>query len=198
VRSTLGRARRSLSLYLIYEAREVSESPFSVRRDLRLGVLHTVFVIDRDGVSCSVRIFVLSYHHWDFQLLQSLFGKWDTNVTAWNSSCLERTSRTRQYETYLVCFIIQAIFSVVQWEAAMMRSPSFSLLSSSMTTKNSPRAKASKASSIGSNLNASGAESFVLVEGLPSLAGFEVGDDRGPDITGPCLKSAMGAIGYYY
>ena len=31
--------------------------------------LRTVFVVDRNGVSGSVTILVLSYHHWDFQLL---------------------------------------------------------------------------------------------------------------------------------
>ena len=53
--------------------------------------------------------------------------------------------------TYLECLTSQAIFWVETALAAMMRSPSFSLLSSSITTRNSPRAKASIASSIGSN-----------------------------------------------
>ena len=73
----------------------------------------------------------------------------------------------------------------------MIRSPSFSLPSSSMTTRNSPLAKASKASSIESNLNLF-VWPFVPVEGLPFFAGFELEDDRGPDITSLCLKSAMG------
>ena len=55
--------------------------------------------------------------------------------------------------TDLVCLIIQAIFSVVQCAAEMMRSPSFSLFSSSMTTRNSPRLNASSASSINFNVS---------------------------------------------
>ena len=98
-------------------------------------------------------------------------------------------------KAYLVCFIIQAIFSVVQWEAAMIRSPSFSLPSSSMTTKNSPRAKASNASSIESKSKPF-ARPFALVERLAPFVGFRIEDDRGcePDMTGLCLKSATGAI----
>ena len=96
-----------------------------------------------------------------------------------------------QGRAYLVCFIIQAIFSVVQWEAAIIRSPSFSLPSSSMTTKNSPRAKACKASSMLSHLNST-VWPFVLVEVLPPLVDFDFdGDDRTPDAT---LKSATGAM----
>jgi hypothetical protein len=53
----------------------------------------------------------------------------------------------------LVCLIIQAIFSVVQRLAEMMRSPSFSRFSSSITTKNSPELNAVKASSMESNPN---------------------------------------------
>ena len=75
----------------------------------------------------------------------------------------------------------------------MIKSPSFSLLSSSMTTKNSPRAKASKASSIESNLNSS-VRPLGPVEELPLFAGFELEGDRGLDMTSLCLKSAMGAI----
>ena len=101
---------------------------------------------------------------------------------------------TGQSEAHLVCFIIQAIFSVVQWEAAMIRSPSFSLPSSSMTTKNSPRAKACKAPSMVSHLNSS-VWPFVLVEGLLPLGSFDFdGDDRTLDATGICLKSATGAM----
>ena len=49
----------------------------------------------------------------------------------------------------------QAIFCVETALAAMMRSPSFSLPSSSMTTMNSPRPNASMASSMESNAKAS-------------------------------------------
>ena len=56
-------------------------------------------------------------------------------------------------ETYLVCLIIHAIFCVEVALAATMRSPSFSLPSSSMTMRNSPRPKAAIASSMGSNAN---------------------------------------------
>jgi hypothetical protein len=52
---------------------------------------------------------------------------------------------------HLVCLIIQAIFSVVHWLAEIIRSPSFSLFSSSMTTRNSPAEKLVRASSIVSN-----------------------------------------------
>jgi len=55
--------------------------------------------------------------------------------------------------THLVCLIIQAIFSVVHCEADMIRSPSFSRFSSSITTRNSPAAKESKAASMVSNAN---------------------------------------------
>jgi hypothetical protein len=58
--------------------------------------------------------------------------------------------------TYLVQRIIQAIPSVVTFSAAQIKSPSFSLLSSSMTTTNSPRAIASIASGIGSKANGEG------------------------------------------
>ena len=67
-----------------------------------------------------------------------------------------------------------------------MRSPSFSLPSSSMTTRNSPRAKASRASSIGSKRSPS----------ARPLVDFTI-DDRGPDMISRglnCLKSATGAI----
>ena len=162
--------------------------------DFRRDDFLTVFVIDCDSVCGSVWILVLSYHHRNFQLLQPLFGKCNANVATWNFSALrEGTYRTGPNKTYLVCFIIQAIFSVVQWEAAIIRSPSFSLPSSSMTTKNSPRPNASKASSIESNLNSS-VWPFMFVEELPSFAGFELDDDRGRDVTNLCLKSAMGAI----
>ncbi len=56
-------------------------------------------------------------------------------------------------QTDLVCLIIQAIFSVVHWFAAMMRSPSFSRFSSSITTRNSPFVKALRASGMVSNEN---------------------------------------------
>ena len=103
-----------------------------------------------------------------------------------------RTLRIKEKEAYLVCFIIQAIFSVVQWEAAIIRSPSFSLPSSSITTKNSPRAKASRASSIESKSNLS-VWPFVFA-GRPVFVDFKIDDDRGPDMTSLCLKSATGAI----
>lgn len=54
-------------------------------------------------------------------------------------------------KTHEECLTIQAIFSVVQSEAAMMRSPSFSLSMSSTTTMTSPAAIASSASSMGSS-----------------------------------------------
>ena len=75
----------------------------------------------------------------------------------------------------------------------MIRSPSFSLPSSSTTTRNSPRAKAPKASSIESNLNSS-VWPFAPVEVLPLFVGFELEGDRGLDTTSLCLKSAMGTI----
>ena len=60
----------------------------------------------------------------------------------------------RQGRTYLVCLIIHAIFCVESALPATMRSPSFSRPSSSMTTRNSPRANAAMASSMVSNVNA--------------------------------------------
>ena len=49
--------------------------------------------------------------------------------------------------------MMNAIFSVVQSEAATIRSPSFSRSSSSVTTTISPRAKASMASATGLNMS---------------------------------------------
>ena len=54
---------------------------------------------------------------------------------------------------HLVTFINHAIFSVVIASAAIIKSPSFSLDSSSMTTTNSPCRNAARASSIESNVN---------------------------------------------
>ena len=75
----------------------------------------------------------------------------------------------RGEERYLVHLIIHAIPSVVTFSAAQMRSPSFSRLSSSMTTTNSPLAIARVASSIVSNLNGVG--------GVRSAFGVRVGND---------------------
>ena len=60
----------------------------------------------------------------------------------------------RQEHMYLVCLIIHAIFCMENTLPATMRSPSFSQPSSSMTTRNSPRANAAMASSMASNANA--------------------------------------------
>ena len=57
-------------------------------------------------------------------------------------------------ETHLVCLIIHAIFCADIALAAAMRSPSFSRPSSSMTTRNLPRANTAMASSTASNANA--------------------------------------------
>jgi len=75
----------------------------------------------------------------------------------------------RGEERYLVHLIIHAIPSVVTFSAAQMRSPSFSRLSSSMTTTNSPLAIARVASSIVSNLNGVG--------GIRSAFSVRVGND---------------------
>lgn len=64
-----------------------------------------------------------------------------------------RVGRTSNSRPHLVCLIIQAIFSVVHWLPEVIRSPSFSRFSSSITTRNSPAAKAASASSIGSKEN---------------------------------------------
>lgn len=53
-----------------------------------------------------------------------------------------------------MCLIIHAIFSVVHCEPDMIRSPSFSRFSSSITTRNSPAANAASASSMASNAKA--------------------------------------------
>ena len=65
----------------------------------------------------------------------------------------EDAQRRKEEGTHLVCLIIHAIFCADIALAAAMRSPSFSRPSSSMTTRNSPRANAASASSIGSNAN---------------------------------------------
>lgn len=75
----------------------------------------------------------------------------------------------RGEERYLVHLIIHAIPSVVTFSAAQMRSPSFSRLSSSMTTTNSPLATARVASSIVSNWNGVG--------GVRWAFGVRVGND---------------------
>jgi hypothetical protein len=75
---------------------------------------------------------------------------------------------------YLVHLIIHAIPSVVTFSAAHMRSPSFSRLSSSMTTTNSPFAIARVASSIVSNLNGVG--------GVRSAFDVRVGNDIVPGL----------------
>jgi hypothetical protein len=80
---------------------------------------------------------------------------------------------------YLVCLIIHAIFSVVHKLPAIIRSPSFSLFSSSMTTRNSPWANAANASSIESKANDDLTEGFCTSVGALELdiAGFASGLD---------------------
>src|SRR5882724_11720689 len=74
---------------------------------------------------------------------------------------------------YLVCLIIQAIVSVVHKLPAVIRSPSFSLFSSSMTTRISPRENAAKASSIESKANSGLTKGFFTSAGaLLDIAGF--------------------------
>lgn len=53
--------------------------------------------------------------------------------------------------TDLVCLMNHAIFSVVHSLAAINKSPSFSLFSSSMTTTKSPRLNAARAASMVEN-----------------------------------------------
>ena len=88
----------------------------------------------------------------------------------------------RQGRTYLVCLIIHAIFCVESALPATMRPPSYSRPSSSMTTRNSPRANAAMASSMGSNANA------VRVGGLGTSWGHageaEAGMSRGGNAVG--------------
>lgn len=94
--------------------------------------------------------------------------------------------KKRFFGAHLVCFIIHAIFSVVHWLAEMMRSPSFSRVSSSITTKNSPAAKAASASDMASNANA-------VRCGAPMTS---VGRHRGGKVDGwACLREVwdMGA-----
>ena len=90
-------------------------------------------------------------------------------------------------DTYLVCLIIHAIFCVERALPAMMRSPSFSRPSSSMTTTNSPRPKASMASSMGSNANSvrNGASETSCgreEEAVAGMRGKSVGDAETPFI----------------
>lgn len=77
--------------------------------------------------------------------------------------------------THLVHLIIHAIPSVVTAEAAQTTSPSFSRLSSSMTTTNSPRLIASIASGTGSNWKGVGG----VVGGLDTWVGRDIGDGFG-------------------
>lgn len=125
---------------------------------------HTFCGIDGHGVGGLVSFLVLGDHHLDIQLFQPLLGYGDTDVPAiTNIPHNARLGVSCPYafaiaiaidsgeETDLVCRIKKAIFSVVISLAAIHRSPSFSLLSSSITTTNSPLPNASRASSIGSN-----------------------------------------------
>ncbi len=81
--------------------------------------------------------------------------------------------------TNLVCLIIQAICSVEHPAAGIMRSPSFSRDSSSITTTNSPRAMAAIALSTVSNAKA------VRTGGVRSFGARRGGEARsGPSGTG--------------
>ncbi len=72
---------------------------------------------------------------------------------------------------HLVCLIMKAIFSVVQCAAEMIRSPSFSRFSSSITTRSSPAAKASRASSMESK------EKVSLTGAFRTSVGFHCGGE---------------------
>jgi len=138
-----------------------------------------MFVVHGNSVRGLVPVFVVGNHHGDVELLQSIAWEGAADVS---TTCSGQVKRAQGGEmkwseftcqpqmcsgaesdprlalgqtTHLVCLIIQAIFSVVHWLAAMMRSPSFSLFSSSITTKNSPAANAASASSMESNAKAS-------------------------------------------
>lgn len=74
----------------------------------------------------------------------------------------------------LVCLMNQAIFSVVTRLAAQIRSPSFSLLSSSITMMNSPRRKASSASGTVSKLAPLELVVSVLGTGVEYVFSWEV------------------------
>ena len=81
--------------------------------------------------------------------------------------------------TNLVCLIIQAICSVEHPAAGMMRSPSFSRDSSSITTTNSPRATAAIALSTVSNAK------VVRTGGVRSFGALRCGEERSrPSDTG--------------
>ena len=93
-----------------------------------------------DGVSCSVGVGVFKNH----------LGETEANGVRGGYRCAYQAARLRTISTrlvvrvhlgtnaYLVCLIINAIFSVVTSSAAMMRSPSFSRSCESSTTMNSP------------------------------------------------------------
>lgn len=70
--------------------------------------------------------------------------------------------------THLDHFTIQAIFSVVHCDAAMMRSPSFSLSMSSTTTRISPFRTACRASSMLSSVTST---TFPLIFALAEVEG---------------------------
>lgn len=138
-------------------------------------------VVDRHGVRRAVRVLVLRDHHGDGELLEALGRERDADVAAGDVSagraahdpgrvCV-RGRGLGGRAAHLVCLIIQAIFSVETSLAAAMRSPSFSRPSSSITTRNSPRANAAMASSRGSKAKDVRAGASLTWTGRAGLAG---------------------------
>lgn len=145
-----------------------------------------MFVVDRDSVRCPVSLLILWYHHRDGQRLEAFTWERDTYIPAmWTVGC-EYTMVCHQSPTsaelkgglcgytHLVCLIIQAICSVEHPAPGMIRSPSFSRASSSITTTNSPRAMAATALSIESNakvVRTGGIRSFGALRGGEEMSG---------------------------
>ena len=126
-------------------------------------------MIDCDCIGRSVS-FLVCRKHWRYvQLVQALSREGDANIPT-DPEIKQTSLKIPDICTYLVCLIIQAIFSVVQKLAAIIRSPSFSLFSSSITTRNSPRVNAANASSIESNANDGRTWGFCTCFGGAELA----------------------------
>lgn len=109
-----------------------------------------MFIVDSNGVGSPMALLIIGKHHGNLEFLKPRPGDRATDVptesTRRRGRKLKKKERENWRGTDLVCLIIQAIFSVVHWLPAMIRSPSFSRFSSSITTRNSPFSKASRAS----------------------------------------------------
>lgn len=138
-------------------------------------------------------------HHWDFKFFKPFLRQRDTYIaTVISNEFREAPSFMQSEATHLVCLIKKAIFSVVILSAAIMRSPSFSRDSSSMTTRNSPRWNASTALFMLSKAKGAGpwdcdtttrsaGTPFARISGALDMVFLTKGDDD-------CLENGGGTV----